>query len=343
VTDVDAIRQVIPTRAEAAEPDRPARSLVPPGFDRGSGLYVWAALLLIFGLWVPETFLTIRTWRALSADQAVTAIVALAALVPLAGRQFDLSVAHMLGFSLIVVTWTQSEWGLNPLLAMGCSLVVGVFVGAVNGFVVTRLQVPSLIATLATSSVLQAAILWLSDGQNISSGISSTFRRWGTEQPLGVPVPVIVLVVLALLLWYLLEHTPAGRYLYAVGGNTEAAALAGVPTRRYIFWSLVASATIASLAGVVFAAKVGSASVTAGPPYLLPAVSAVFLGATQIRPGRVNVWGTLVALLLLATGVKGLQLVGVPFWVQDLFNGVVLIIAVSLAALRGRGAPLIRV
>ena len=127
-----------------------------------------------------------------------------------------------------------------------------------------------------------------------------------------------------------------GRRLQAVGSNPEAARLSGVRTGRYVFGSLVGSSLLAAVAGVVFAAKIGSASLTAGPPYLLPAFAAIFLGSTQVRPGRANVVGTLIAIALLATGTKGLQLLGVPIWMSSLFNGAVLLVAVSLAQIKRR-------
>lgn len=144
----------------------------------------------------------------------------------------------------------------------------------------------------------------------------------------------IYLVVIADILWFVLDHTPVGRYLYAAGGNARAARLAGARVDRIVFGSLVASSTLAALAGVILAAKLGIGSHEVGPPYLLPVFAAAFLGSTQIKAGRVNVLGTIVAVYLLAVGMKGLQLAGAPSFVNDLFNGGALIIAVALASRR---------
>jgi ribose transport system permease protein len=198
--------------------------------------------------------------------------------------------------------------------------------------------VDSFIATLAMSSILAAGAYWVTNGQQIVEGISPTFVEFGTAQWFGIPVPVYYMLVLALALWVFLEFRPGGRYLYAVGGNPQAARLAGVRVDRITFGSLVTSATIAAFAGVVLAAKLGTGNPTSGPAYLLPAFSAVFLGATQIKAGRLNVPGTLVAIYLLATGVKGLQLAGAPVYLNDLFNGLALILAVALAARTHRKA-----
>jgi ribose transport system permease protein len=137
-------------------------------------------------------------------------------------------------------------------------------------------------------------------------------------------------------MWYVMEYRQIGRYLYATGSNADAARLAGVRTNRLVAISLLVSATVATLAGVLFVMRIGATSVDAGDPYLLPAFAAAFLGATQFKEGNVNVIGTVVAVYVLATGVQGLELAGAPFWVDGLFNGVALIIAVSLAVRSGR-------
>jgi ribose transport system permease protein len=150
-------------------------------------------------------------------------------------------------------------------------------------------------------------------------------------------VPAFVFAVVAVVLWYVLNYTPVGRYLYAVGSNVTAARLAGLKVLRLQWLGLIISATLASFAGVVFTAQLGTSSFEAGAPFLLPAFSAAFLGATQIKPGRFNVVGTVVSIYLLAVGIKGLELMypGRP-WLNDLFEGLVLIVAVALAARSAR-------
>jgi ribose transport system permease protein len=140
------------------------------------------------------------------------------------------------------------------------------------------------------------------------------------------------MLIIALILWYVLEHRQTGRYMYAMGSNSEAARLAGVRVSRLASLALVCSALLATIAGLMFVTRIGSGSVDAGTPYLLPAFAAAFLGATQFKDGRVNVLGTLVAVYALATGVQGIQLMGAPFWAQGAFNGAALIVAVALAA-----------
>jgi ribose transport system permease protein len=301
------------------------------GLDRFSGLYVWAALIIIFSIWVPKLFLTSINARIVAGSVAITAIVALGLIIPVACGAFDLSIAGTVGLSVCVVMWMQSN-GHSWVTGIFLCLIIGIVVGLLNSFVVVKLRVDSFIGTLGMSSILLAACYFVTGGTQIVTGISPTFTQIGQKLVFGLPMPVFYMIGIAIILWWMLEYTPVGRYLYAVGGNPQAALLAGVRVKRITTGAFVLSGLVAAFAGVVLAAELGSASPEVGISYLLPAFSAVFLGATQIRPGRVNVLGTLVAIFLLATGVKGLQLVGTPNYVDNLFNGLALIIAVALAA-----------
>jgi ribose transport system permease protein len=136
---------------------------------------------------------------------------------------------------------------------------------------------------------------------------------------------------IALVAWYVLERTPVGRRVYATGGNTAAARLAGVGTSTVIVGSLVACGAITAIAGLLVSSRIATGDPTVGPAFLLPAFTAAFLGSTQFRGGRFNIWGTVVAVYVLATGIKGLQLAGAPVWIPDFFNGVTLLLAVGLA------------
>jgi ribose transport system permease protein len=318
------------TDTETSTAPAPPRRKLGLGLDRFSGLYVWAALIVLFGILRPDTFLTPENARIIAAEQAITAMIALAVVVALAAGVFDLSVAATLGVSVCVVITLQSN-GYNPVVAALAAVLTGIVIGFVNGFIVVKLHVESLIATLGMSSILAAVAFWITGGKQIVTGISPSFLAWGRESVLGLPAPVYYMAVTALVLWYVLEYTPVGRNLYAVGGNPVAARLAGVRVDRITWGALVVTAAVAAIAGVVLAARLGSATPEVGPGYLLPAFSAAFLGATQIKRGRMNVLGTLVAIFLLATGIKGLQLIGAPSYVNFLFNGLALIIAVALA------------
>jgi ribose transport system permease protein len=213
------------------------------------------------------------------------------------------------------------------------AIAVCAVVGLVSALMVVKFRVNSLIATLGMSQVLIAFQLKIADNRQITGAFSSGWSSLGTQDVLGVPIVVVYLLILAVVLWFTLEHTPVGRYLFAVGGNPDAARLAGLNVERLTVGSLMASATIAGLAGVIFSMKVGTYSSSTGPGLLFPALAAVFFGASQFTR-RPNVWGTLVAYFTLAFGVKGLQLAFGPgtFWIQPLFQGAALLIAVALAS-----------
>ena len=321
---------------EAIEATKPKRR-INLGFDKYSGLYVWAALILVFSLWIPDLFLQVSTFKQVVTFQAIAAIVALGLIIPVAAGAFDLTVAGTLTVS---VCWTA--WALinhhGVVVAAGGALILGIIVGLLNALVVVKLKVDSFIGTLGMSSILIAVAYMITDSSQIvlSTEGYAPFFEFAREEIFGLPRSVYYAAVIAALFWWILEYTPGGRYLYAVGGNPVASRLAGVRVGRIVMLSFVASGLTSAFAGIVYLSTIGTATPDSGSGYLLPAFSAVFLGATQIRPGRVNVLGTLVAIFLLATGVTGLQLAGAPSYVTELFNGAALIIAVALAARTAR-------
>jgi ribose transport system permease protein len=310
-----------------------------PGMDRFSGLYLFAALVLLFGLWVPNSFLTWTTVQGVASDQAVTALVALAVVVPLITNTYDLSVGAMASFALVALAWLTNHTSL-PLGVLSIMVVAAcALLGCLSAVLVVRFGVNSFIATLAMSSILSAlALLITSGGQQILVQAGDSFHDFGQAQPLGIPVSFIYVIALSVVQWYVFQHTPTGRRFYANGGNARAARLTGIRTGRIVFVSLMASGAIAGFAGVLLTSKLGLSDVTLGPPLLLPAFAAAFLGATQIKAGQVNVWGTVLAVYVLATGIKGFQLAGANTWVNDMFYGVALALAVALATRRGNSA-----
>ena len=227
----------------------------------------------------------------------------------------------MMGLAIMLCAWLQATEHVGYGLAIVLTLLAGVIVGSINAFVVVRLGVDSFIATLGASSILIGLVEWISNGNQIVEGISPKFLNISGNQIFSISLPVFYMVIIAGVLWYVVEYRQFGRYMYATGSNPDAARLAGVRTDRLRAFSLVISATIASLAGIIFLSKIGSASPDSSTSYLLPAFAGVLLGATQVKPGRVNVPGTLIAVYLLATGIEGLELDGAQIWVQDVFNG----------------------
>jgi ribose transport system permease protein len=301
---------------------------------RISGIYILIALIIFFSL-ATSTFWSVTTLRTIATEQAVTAIVAIGLTVALAAGVFDLSIGGVLGLANIIVAKLMVSSGVSPMVAIIVTVLICGLIGVVNGLLVTKARIDPFIATLGTSSILTAAIFVVSSNQNIL-GVPNSFLSIANNGPLGIPLPVFYVVGLGLIVWYVLACTPTGRRLYATGGGRDVARLAGVPTTKYIMLSFVCSAAIAGAAGVLVVSTIGTGSTEVGPSYLLPAFAAGFLGATQFRPGRFNVPGTVLAVYLLATGVQGLVLMGASTWVPDLFNGLALIIAVGLSGLQRR-------
>lgn len=319
-----------PARAQATHPRHPLSVTL----GRYSAVLLWAAFMIIFGIQNSHVFLSVTTIRITFAQGVVTAVLGLAFLVPLAAGVYDLSIGAMLGLSLVIVNWFAAYHNSVPIgfVAFGAVIICGL-VGLLSGVIVVRFRVNSLIATLGMSEVLQAATLKISNNQEIAGAFSTRWGNLGNNNIGGIPYMVIYMLVIAIILWYVLEHTPVGRYLYAVGSNPEAARLAGLATNRLTYGSLAASGVLAGIAGVMFSMQVGVYSASAGPDLLFPALAAVFFGASQFNR-RPNVWGTLVAYFALAFGVKGLQIAFGPgtFWIQPLFQGAALLIAVALAS-----------
>lgn len=310
------------------------------GPSRIGGVYALVVLIIVFWIWVPDTFPHTATIYQVCNSNAVPALAALTLVIPLAAGVFDISIANTMTLSGVVCSYAivHSHWSiwLGVLLGMLSALAVGL----VNGAVVVIGRIDSLVGTLATGFLIQALVLWRTGSLTINgSDLTGDFQKLAYGHLFGqLTVPVVYVVVLAAIIWLLLDHTGTGRRIYATGYNKQAARLATVKTGRLQFLCLVASALVAGATGIVITATLGAGSPTAGNNYLLPAFAGVFVGATQFRPGRFNAWGTVLAVVLLGTLTTGLGLASVPQWVQQLANGIVLIAALILATRERRNA-----
>ena len=312
---------------------RPSRGL---GFERFSGLYFWAVLIVIFTLWQPEIFPTMATVHSVAADRSITAMLALAVLIPLACGAFDLSIganANLCTISAVLLINNDWAWPVTVVV----SVLIGTAIGAFNGFVVVRFKVSSFITTLGSASVIAAVQIIITNNLQPLPPINRAWSAFTQTTVLGFQVVVLYMLVVALVLWWVLQHTPVGRYLYAIGSSPEAARLSGARVDRFTFLSLMAAGSLAGLTGAIYASLAGP-SLSYGSSLLLPAFAAVFLGSTQIIPGRFNVWGTVLSIFVLATGVKGLQLATDAQWLDPMFSGGALIAAVAVALGRQRAS-----
>src|SRR5579872_2705186 len=274
---------------------------------------VWGLLLLlillvaVFSLLKPDTFLTYFNIHSILSNKSVQALVALSVFIPMVANQFDLSAGFNVGISQVLAIGLQGQ-GWPWWAAIAVVLLMGALVGLVNGVLITRVKIDSFIATLGTGTVLYGLNAWYTGGQQVLAPLPPEFLAISGNVWIA-PAPAI----------------------YAFVASPRAAELNGISARRYVTLGFVAAGTLAAFAGIVLQSQLQVGQSSVGQEYLLPAFTAALLGATSIRPGRVNVWGTVLAVAVLAVTVAGLNQLGAPFFVEPLFNGAMLVLAVGLA------------
>ncbi|MCR4282235.1 MAG: ABC transporter permease [Bauldia sp.] len=301
------------------------------------GLPILTILLIVFfSFLLPETFPTYLNFRSILADKAIIGLLSLAATIPMMAGRIDLTVGFGIVMWHILAIGLQVKFGVPWPITILAVLACAALVGLINGILVEIAQIDSFIATLGTGTILYALALWFTDGRQIIGPLSPYFIALNTTSVLGIPIPAIYVMLLALAMWIVSERLPLGRHVYAIGANEKAAALNGIPVRAYVIGVFIASGLIAGLAGCVLAAKLRIGQANVGLDYLLPALVGAFLGSTTIKPGRVNVWGTMFGVLILAVGISGIQQLGGAFFVEPLFNGTTLVISIALAAFAQR-------
>jgi ribose transport system permease protein len=304
-------------------------------------------LVLVIGVFATlpatsSTFTSPENIRNVLGDQAVLGVLAIASILPLVVGHFDLSVGAQASITQIAVAAAMSRYGIPMVPAVAIGIVMGAAIGLVNGVLVAKVRVNALITTLGVATVIAGLISLYTKGTTIVSGISHDLIDLGQGDWLGIPRTTFFLLAVALLVAYVLGATVYGRRLRLVGSNPAAAQLVGLRLDRLVLSTFVFTGALAGVAGALLVARNGNANPASGNEYTLLAVAAAFLGATTIRPGQFNVLGTLVAIFFLAFSVNGLNLAGVEPWINDVFNGTALVVAVGLSAVfarqRQRGA-----
>ncbi|MDM4763011.1 ABC transporter permease [Galbitalea sp. SE-J8] len=297
-------------------------------------------LAAVFSIAKPESFATLLNFQLLASSKSALLILALAVTVPMVAGKIDLSIGYGVGLWQVMALQLQLL-GLDYRLAILLCLVGGAFIGLFNALLVELAQVDAFIATLATGQVIYAITYWVTNGRQVtdSSGVRAVgFDALATWSLGPIPGPFIVAALLGVLLWIVLQYLPLGRYLYAVGANPKAAELTGISRRRYVVLAMVVSGVLTAVAGVLLSARqAGVAQANIGPEYLLPALTAAFLGSTTIKPGRVNALGTILGVTIATIGISGLQqLIPGQFFLEPLFNGLTLVAAITIASLASR-------
>lgn len=323
--------------ASTAGSDAPTRRPLAVGsfVEKYAILLAWAAVIVAFWAWRPKTFGTLANFQNIFGSQSALLVLTFGLVICLSAGEFDLSVGSTFSMGASMLAWLDVAKGWPIVLSVVFVLALGAVIGTINALVSVRLGVPSIVATLGMSTLLAGLILGIS-GPKIRSGLDSGFVNLVRGKWIGLPRSFWLALLLTMLLWYVLQHTPLGRYLLFVGRGREVARLAGVRVDAVRFGSLVTSAVLATGAGMILAGTSASAQVGIGNGYLLPAFAAAFLGATAIIPGQFNAWGSWVSVYFLLTGITGLSMVGYSGWPEQVFYGGALIVAVVLSQLASR-------
>jgi ribose transport system permease protein len=345
-SDDDVTGRIVRDSGDMPEPSTPPsrvtlRSQYEPSWlhtitSKYALVVVWLAMALVFYALMPDKFGTGAAFSSIFGSQQVLVFLAMSALITLIVGEFDLSIASIMGLSATLVTVLAGLHGLNIWVACLIALAASMVAGAVNAYFVVVLDVSSFVVTLGTGTLLLGLAEFVSGG-NITSVSDEAFANIAIFRVFGMPVSFYYGIVLGLVIAYVLAFTPLGRHMLFVGASRDVARLAGIRVHGIRAGAYIAGSLLAGLAGVILVATVGGFSSSSSAIYLLPALAAVFLGTAVVQPGMFNPIGTLVAIYFLATGIFGLQLLGFSGWIQNVFYGAGLVIAVALAkAVRNR-------
>jgi ribose transport system permease protein len=323
-------------RPQARAGRRSAPALVSV-FERYGLVWMLVALIVFFGVWpeTSETFMSTANLRNLVAGQAVLAIAALATLIPLVAGQFDVSIGGVAVAVSIAVAALTVEAGVPLGIALAGGILLAALIGLISGAIVAYVRADPIVITLGTATFAAGIGALYTDNESIV-GIPNDLVAFGGGLWLGIPRPIWLLVTVICFVGYLMRYTVLGRQLLMIGSNPDAAKLVGVRTQRLILVSFVLGAILYGVAGALLLARTGAANPGDGFGVTLGALTAVFLGATTIRPGRFNVPGTIVGVFFIAVSVNGLTLAGAAAWVDPVFTGAALVIAVSISTLLTR-------
>ncbi|MEM9552589.1 MAG: ABC transporter permease [Pseudomonadota bacterium] len=306
-------------------------------FEKYGLIVAWVAIIMVLGAFKPAQMFAWNSYASMLGSNAMVVVLTLALIIPLTTGDFDLSIAAVMGLSSMLIAVLNVKMGYPIGSAILIALFAGAAIGAVNAFFILYFGVFSLIVTLGTGYFTAGLILWVSDSATIAGVSMELVRAVILTRVLGIPVGFYYALGLTIVLWYVFQHTALGRRMLFVGRGREVARLSGVNVTRVRALALIASSTMAAFAGVLYTGMRGAADPSSALAFLLPAFAAAFLGSTAIYPGRFNAIGAFVAVYFLSTGIMGLNFLGVDSFVQNLFYGGGLVVAVAISQLiRGR-------
>lgn len=300
-----------------------------------SGVMVALVALVLALSLATDNFLSSYNLSVVVRQAAFVGLVALGQTLVLLVGGIDLSVGAGAGLSSTVGAIALTAWGVPPWLVIPFTMAFGFALGATNGIFVAWLRLNPFIVTLATWEIFAGLTLVITKGYPIRP-LGESFTVYGKGEPFGIPVPVLIFVAVALVLVWMLTQTRFGRNIFAVGGNREAAILAGIPARRVEFIAYGMSGMLASMAGILFASRMDAAQPSVGEGWLMGAITAAILGGTSLRGGQGSIVGTVMGALLLTVLANGTVLLNVSGFWQRVIVGAVVLVAVLVDLLRGR-------
>jgi ribose transport system permease protein len=315
--------------------ERPRRGRAVGNLANRYGLLVaWALVIAGFSILLPETFFQIENLQTILGSQAVLLIITLGVIVSLTVGEFDLSIGGVVNISVVTMGFLNGVHGWPLLPSILAVLAIGLAVGTINALLTVRVGIQSIIVTLGMGTLLQGLALGINANPvpGLAPGLVDVMR----STLFGVQLAFYVGLALTVLAWYVYRYTPIGRYLFFVGAGRDVARLAGLRVGAIRAGAMITTSLMGSLAAIIMIGLLGSSDPNVGPNFLLPAFAAAFLGATVISPGRFNPWGTFIAVYFLVTGITGLQLYGLSSWVENVFYGGSLVVAVAVAHVVGR-------
>ncbi len=301
-------------------------------FFQRYGLLLSLILLCIVLSLASDRFLTSSNLLNVLRQSSINGIISMGMMLVILTRGIDLSVGSVLALSTVIGADMLKNEGVPVAQAIGICLLVGAAAGAVNGVLVSWLNIPPFIATLSMMTFARGAAKFYTDGQPISGldQLGQGFRTLGTAEPFGVPMPIIVAGLVFLAGYVLLNHIPFGRYIFGLGDNEEAAYLSGLPVRLIKMFVYVAAGALSALAGIILVGRLNSAQPTAGEMYEFDAIAAVVVGGTSFDGGEGTIMGTLIGVLIISIIDNGLNLLDVSSFYQDITKGAVIALALLL-------------
>jgi ribose transport system permease protein len=303
---------------------------------RFSILVVWAALIVVYSFTEPALFPRTGTYQTIFGSQQPLVFMTMALMCTIVVGEFvDLSVPAVFGFSatILPVLVVNHSWGVWA--ASLAAIAAAVVVGLVQGLLVVRLHVNTIVVTLGMSTLLEGLSLWMSNMSTIS-GLPPSLGSIANKDAGGLPVDFYYGLALVLIFAYVLWATPLGRHMRFVGASREVSRLSGVRVDRIRLGAFTFAGLLSGIGGVIAAAALGGYDATTANSFLLPTFAAVFLSTAILEPGRFNPLGTLLGIYFLATGILGLQLLGLQAWVSQVFYGGILVVAVTISTLLHR-------